>query len=201
MGIVGFYGGIKLAFFVFATLFVAGLIWILVVRQIFHIEEEPLLLELPPYRKPLVKDVLIKSWLRMKTFVYIVIPLLAIGGMVYGILELTGLTKVIVEPLSPIADWLGLPVAVIIPLVFGFLQKDLAGAMLISVLGSDISSILSPIQIYTFGIAATIGIPCIIALGMLIKEFGFRKAMILTLVSISYGLLLAGLIWRIISIF
>jgi len=199
MGIVGFYGGIKLAFSVFVTLLVAGLIWAFGIKRIIHIKSEPLLLELPPYRRPLIKNVLAKSWIRMKDFVYIVIPLLALGGIAYGILDLTDLTTIILKPLSPIAIWLGLPTLTIIPLVFGFLQKDLTGAMLMSVLGSKISLMLTPIQIYTFGIATTIGIPCIIALGVLIKEFGFKKAVALTITSMIYGLLFAGLVWRIIS--
>ena len=201
MGIVGFYGGIKLAFSVFATLLVAGLIWAFGIKKVIHIKSEPLLLELPPYRKPLVKNVLAKSWIRMKDFVYIVMPLLVIGGIAYGILDILGLTNIIVEPLSPITAWLGLPAVTIIPLAFGFLQKDLTGAMLLSVLGSKISLALTPLQIYTFGIASTIGIPCIIALGMFIKEFGFKKAVALTVSSIIYGLLFAGLVWRIVSIF
>jgi len=201
MGIAGFYGGITMAFAVFATLFVAGLIWAFGIKKAIHIKSEPLLLELPPYRKPLIKNVLAKSWIRMKDFVYIVIPLLVLGGIAYGILNITGFTKRIVEPLSPITTWLGLPAATIIPLVFGFLQKDLTGAMLLSVLGSKISLALTPLQIYTFGIASTIGIPCLIALGMLTREFGFKKTIVLTITSIAYGLLFAGLVWRIISIF
>ena len=201
MGIVGYFGGIKLAFSVFATLLVAGLIWAFVIKRIFHIKSEPLLLELPPYRKPLIKNVLAKSWIRMKDFVYIVIPLLALGGIAYGILDILGLINVIVGPLSPITVWLGLPTVTIVPLIFGFLQKDLTGAMLLSVLGANLSLALTPLQIYTFGVASTIGIPCIIALGVLIKEFGLKRAVVLTIVSIVYGLLLAGLTWRIISIF
>ncbi len=199
MGIVGFYGGIKLAFSVFATLSIAGLIWTFGIKKIIHIKSEPLLLELPPYRKPLVKNVLAKSWIRMKDFVYIVMPLLVIGGIAYGILDILGLTNIIIEPLSPITTWLGLPAVAVIPLIFGFLQKDLTGGMLVSVLGSEISSVLTPLQIYTFGVASTIGIPCIIALGMFIREFGFKKAILLTSASIIYGLLVAGLAWRIFS--
>jgi len=199
MGIVGFYGGIKLAFSVFATLSIAGLIWTFGIKKVIHIKSEPLLLELPPYRKPLVKNVLAKSWIRMKDFVYIVMPLLVIGGIAYGILDILGLTNIIIEPLSPITTWLGLPAVAIIPLIFGFLQKDLTGGMLVSVLDSEISSVLTPLQIYTFGVASTIGIPCIIALGMLIREFGFKKAILLTSVSIIYGLLFSGLVYRIIS--
>lgn len=201
MGIVGFYGGGLLAFSVFATSIVAGLIWAFGIKKIIQIKSEPLLLELPPYRRPLIKNVFAKSWIRMKDFVYLVIPLLALGGMAYGVLEITALTNIIIEPLSPITRWLGLPAVTIIPLVFGFLQKDLTGAMLISVIGSKVSLALTPIQIYTFGVATTIGIPCIIALGMLINEFGFKKATVLTITSIIYGLLFAGLGWRIISIF
>jgi len=48
-------------------------------------------------------------------------------------------------------------------------------------------------------VASTIGIPCIIALGVLIREFRFKKAILLTSVSIIYGMLFAGLAWRIIS--
>jgi ferrous iron transport protein B len=55
---------------------------------------------------------------------------------------------------------------------------------------------LNSLQIYTFGVATTIGIPCVIALGMFCKEFGFKRAVALTIASIVYGLLVAGLIWR-----
>jgi len=201
MGIVGFYGGVKLAISVFATSFVAGLVWAFGIKKAIQIKSEPLLLELPPYRKPLIKNVFAKSWIRMRDFVYIVIPLLALGGIAYGILDISGLTHIVVEPLSPITTWLGLPTVTIIPIIFGFLQKDLTGAMLLSVLGSETSSVLTPLQIYTFGVATTVGIPCMIALGMLIKEFGFKRAIVLTITSIVYGLLFAGLAWRMISIF
>jgi len=201
MGIAGYFGGILLAFSVFATLFVSFLIWGFLAKKLTKTEKEPLFLELPPYRKPLLGNVLIKSWIRMKDFVYIVIPFLIIGGIAYAVLNEFGVTKFIVEPLSPITIWLGLPPSTIIPIIFGFLQKDLTGAMLISVLGAEISSVLTPLQIYTFCVATTIQIPCIIALGVLIKEFGFGRAASLTIVSIIYGLLFTGLAWRVISIF
>jgi len=133
--------------------------------------------------------------------VYIVIPLLAIGGIVYGILDVLDVTDIIIKPLSPITTWLGLPDKTIIPLVFGFLQKDLTGAMLVSVLGNRISAVLTSLQIYVFGVAAVIGIPCVTALGLFIKEFGWKKALILTIVLNVYGILIAGLAGRVISFF
>jgi len=200
MGIVGFYGSIRLAFSVLATSLAAGLIWAFGIKKVFHIQSEPLLLELPPYRTPQLGNVLAKSWIRMKDFVYVVIPLLALGGIAFGIFDMLGLTNLIVAPLAPVATWLGLPPVTIIPILFGFLQKDLTGAMLLSVLGKEVSSVLTSIQIYTFGVVSTIGLPCVIAWGMLSKEFGYKRTMALTLTSIFYGLLVAGLAWRITSI-
>lgn len=200
LGIVRFYGGLRLALNVLVTSLIAGLVWALAVKRVIHIKSEPLLLELPPYRKPLIKNVLAKSWIRMKDFIYIVIPLLALGGIIYGIFDMLGLTEVLVKPFSPVTAWLGLPNATIIPLLFGFIQKDLTGAMLLSVLEGEISLILTPLQIYTFGVATTIGIPCIIALGMLITEFRLKRAILLVSTSIGYGILFAGLAWRILSI-
>jgi ferrous iron transport protein B len=200
MGVVGYFGGVLLAISVFVTLFASFLIWGFLAKKLTRIEKEPLLLELPPYRKPLIGNILAKSWIRMKDFVYIVMPFLIIGGMAYAILSGFGATKFIVEPLSPITAWLGLPSRTIIPIVFGFLQKDLTGAMLISVLGAKISLVLTPLQIYTFGVATTIQIPCIIAFGVLIKEFGVKRAVLLTATSMVYGLLFAGLAWRVVSI-
>jgi len=201
MGVVGFYGGIRLAFYVFLTLLMAALIWAFAIKKLYHVSREPLLLELPPYRKPLAGNILAKGWFRMKDFIYVVIPLLMAGGAVYGILDAYNITHMVVQPLSVITSWLGLPDVTIIPLTFGFLQKDLTGAMLVSVLGSNISSVLTPVQIYTFGVASAIGIPCINAFAMLIREFGFRRAVSLTTVSIGYGILFAGLLLRIIFIF
>jgi len=201
MGIVGFYGNIFLAISVFLTLLTAGLIWAFVMKNLVRIKTEPLLLELPPYRKPLIENVLAKSWIRMKYFIYLVVPLLILGGIILGILEAMNLTNMVVEPFSPITSWLGLPPATIIPLFFGFLQKDLTGGMLASVLEGKISSTLTSLQLYTFGVIAVTGIPCINALGMFIKEFGFKKAISLTIISIVYAVLFAGLTYRIASIF
>ena len=204
MGIVGYFGGKLLAASVFVSLIVAFLIFGYLMKKIMRMEKKPVLYELPelpPYRIPSIKNIITKSWIRMKTFIYIVIPFLIIGGIFYTALDTLGVTKVVVGPFSPIMWWLGLPAVAIIPWAFAYLQKDLSIAMLFTVLGSEIAAVLSPLQIYTFGVATTIGIPCMIATGMLWKEFGFKRAFTLTLVSAVYGLLFAGFAWRTISIF
>jgi len=204
MGIVAYFGGKLLAVYVLLTLVVAFLIFGYIMKKVLRIERKtPLyeLPELPPYRIPSIKNIIVKSWIRMKIFVYIVIPFLIIGGILYEGLNILGVTDAMIRPLSPFMWWLGLPAVATIPWLFGYLQKDLVSAMLFTVLGTEIAVVLSPLQIYTFGVATTIGIPCMIATGMFWKEFGPKRALVLTLVSAVYGLLFAGIVWRIISFF
>lgn len=201
MGVVGFFGGLWLALVLFASLVIAALLWALVFERVMPAQTEALLLELPPYRRPLAKNVFLKSWLRMREFIFVVIPFLIFGGLAYGALDAFDLTRFVVEPFSPVTGWLGLPAVTIIPLMFGFLQKDLTPAMLVSVMGTDIAGALTTAQIYTFGLAAIVGIPCVIAFGMIIREFGVVRATSLTVVSILYGLVLAGVVWRVVEFF
>jgi len=44
MGVVGFYGGTKLAFYVFATSLGAGLIWALGIKRVIPIKNEPIVI-------------------------------------------------------------------------------------------------------------------------------------------------------------
>jgi ferrous iron transport protein B len=204
MGIVGHFGGKLLAVYVLASLVVAFLIFGYIMKKVMRIQKKPIfhdLPELPTYRAPSAKNILTKSWIRMKSFVYVVIPFLIIGGMVYSVLDVLGVTKMVVKPFSPITWWLGLPDVAVIPWLFSYLQKDLSSVMLFSVLGNEIGVVLTPLQLYTFGIATTVGIPCMIATGMFWKEFGAKKSIILTLVSAIYGLLFAGIAFRVVSLF
>jgi ferrous iron transport protein B len=203
MGIVGFYGGFLLALLVFGTILIVMLIWAILMKLILKVRPEPMLIELPPYRRPLVSNVFSKSWLRMKGFVKLVIPLLIIGGIVYSIFDQLGVTTLLIKPFEPLIKFLfDLPGETIIPLLFGFVQKDLTGAMLFSVLGTEGGSLpLTLIQLYTFGVAACIGIPCIIALGTLFKEYGFKDSILIFLSVLLYGILVASISWRILILF
>jgi len=199
LGVVGHFAGIlpALGIYMIALLLMIG-IGLLFKRSSFS--PSPLLLELPPYRLPVLRGVILKSWLRMREFVYVVIPLLIIGGASYGLLKWFGLEGVLFDPLRFITvGWLHLPKEAITPLVYGFLQKDLVLAMLSSVFGTtNLSSVMTPIQLFTFGMASTFQVPCVVAFGMIAKELSWRWAIMLTIMALATGLVLSGLVLRII---
>jgi ferrous iron transport protein B len=199
LGIVGHFAGILPALGIYLIAFVLMIgIGLLFRRR--SPAPSPLLLELPPYRRPILRGVILKSWLRMREFVYIVIPLLIIGGASYGLLKWFGLEGVLFDPLRFITvGWLHLPKEAITPLIYGFLQKDLTPAMLASVFGTaNLASVMTPIQVFTFGMVSTFQVPCVVAFGMIAKELGWRWAVMLTVMAVAVGFVLSGLVLRII---
>ena len=203
MGVIGFYGGFIIALATFGTIFIAMMIWAFIMKWIMKAMPEPMLIELPAYRRPIINNVFSKSWLRMKSFIYVVIPLLIGGGIIYSILDQLGVTMLIIEPFRPFMEIVfNLPGETIVPLVFGFVQKDLTGAMLLSVFEIEDGLLpLTNIQLYTFGLASCIGVPCIIALGTMFKEYGLKNSLITLFSMILYGTFISNIAWRVAILF
>jgi ferrous iron transport protein B len=96
---------------------------------------------------------------------------------------------------------LGLPAETIIPILFGFVQKDLTGAMLVSVLGGDVAAVLTPLQLFTFGVVTCIGIPCMIVLPAMVKEIGWKNTFTIFVTMSLFSLVVASTVWRIALLF
>jgi ferrous iron transport protein B len=199
LGVVGHFAGMLPALAIFLIAFLL-IISVGMLAKKGSVTPSPLLLELPPYRWPTLRGVVMKGWLRMSEFVYVVIPLLIIGGASYGLLKWLGFEQALFEPLGFLTvGWLKLPKEAITPLVYGFLQKDLTAAMLSSVFGTtNLSSVMTPIQLFTFGLASTLQIPCVVAFGMIGRELGWRWAITVTVAALVVGLVISGLVLRII---
>lgn len=202
LGLVGTYLGFKYAIALYAlnliVIFLLG-------RMAFKIlpgEPMGLIMEMPPYRKPVAKVVLRQTWHRTKDFIIIAFPLIIAGGFVLNSLKILGLLSYVNSILSPVTVyWLGLPVAVGAVLIFGILRKELALVMLAAFLGTkNFATILTPIQMLTFTIVVMFYIPCVATIAALVKELKWKKALIITVFEIGFALLLGGLAYRILSV-
>jgi ferrous iron transport protein B len=154
-----------------------------------------LILEMPSYHVPSLKSIVLKTWLRVKEFIYIAWPLLIGGSMVLSYLNYTGVDYYINQVLSPLTMLLGLPAVVGITLIFGILKKELSLVMLIQAVGtSHLLTVLTKTQILTFTVFVIFYVPCVATLGVLYREFGFKKMAAITAITVGLAIFLALLV-------
>lgn len=154
-----------------------------------------LIQEIPPYRLPDWRSLAQKTWERTSDIVTIVTPLLVVGSVVLALLTHFGADAAINSALTPVtAWWLGLPVVLGVPILFGILRKELSLLMIYQALGTqEIVPLLDWAQIFTFLVFITFYIPCLSTFAVMLKTLGRRDAWFSVLLSVGGALLLAGL--------
>ncbi len=195
LGLVAFFISANAALVVYifnlAVIVVLGLI-----LSKFMPEITPgLILEMPSYQVPSVRSVLLKTWLRVREFIYIAWPLLIGGSILLSFMNYVGLDSYVNTILSPLTLLLGLPTAVGVTLVFGILKKELSLVMLMQALGtSRLLEVLTTTQILTFTVFVIFYIPCVATLGVLAREFGVKRMGYITVMTTGVAVLLALLV-------
>jgi ferrous iron transport protein B len=134
-----------------------------------------MLMEVPAFRVPAPKVVLMKTWWRLREFVMVAFPLLVAGSAILSLIEFYGWQQFINAALSPLTALLGLPRAVGLTLIFGVLRKELSLLMLMQALGTThVASVMSVAQILIFTLFVTFYLPCMATLASMFRELGWR---------------------------
>jgi ferrous iron transport protein B len=122
-----------------------------------------------------------------------------IGNFVIQVAAFLGLLSVVENLMSPITvAWLGLPAAAGVVLIFGILRKELTLILLGSLMGTtNFATILTPVQMFVFAFVVMVYVPCLSTIAALVKEFGMRKALIISGVEVGVAVLLGGVILRV----
>ena len=199
----GLYGALIL-FCLYLLSFCSIFITAIIFKQQYS-DIEPLVLELPPYRFPTLKQMVIRGWQEVKHFLnratkFIVIGVIAVWVLTYFPSEYpiasqqtyAGQIGLFFEPIfKPI----GIDQMLVIALIFGFIAKEiLIGALAIifgfegQALASYLSEIFTNGQAISFMIFTLIYTPCVSTIATLHNE---SKDIKLTIISITWSLLLA----------
>ncbi|MGC8848976.1 MAG: ferrous iron transport protein B [Candidatus Bathyarchaeia archaeon] len=200
LGLVGRYIGIPAALGIYA--FDITLIFLLGRLGYRTLPGEPigLIMEVPPYKKPSLRVISKKTWIRTREFASIAFPIIIAGSLILETLHVTGLSWIIIRYMAPlISGWLRLPEASGIPLMFGVLRKELTLILLAEVSGTtDFSRVLTPVQMIVFSLVTMLYIPCVATIGTLIKEYGLRRGLIISMVDVALALFTGGAAARIV---
>jgi len=167
-----------------------------------------LLVEVFPFRIPAFRTVVRKTWVRVRDFIFVAVPIVLAGSVVLGALYETGLIRLATRPLAPIVEgWLGLPAVAGLTLVFAVLRKELALQLLVALAivefgrgAENLLSFMSKDQLFTYALVNTIYIPCIATIAVLSRTLGRQRAAVISLGTVALAVLLGGVTMRLLAL-
>ncbi|MEM2514737.1 MAG: nucleoside recognition domain-containing protein, partial [Candidatus Bathyarchaeia archaeon] len=201
LGLVGKYVGIEWALCLYiidlAVVFLLGRI----AFKVLPGEPVALIMEIPEYKVPHLRTVIRQTWFRLEEFLKIAFPVIVASGLAIKVMEVFGILSFLSKVLSPITViWLGLPEITGILLIFGVLRKELILILLTTLFGSEnLHKFLTPLQMFILSLVMMLYLPCIATMAACIKEFDWKKAVIMAVSEILFAVLLGGLIYRILA--
>jgi ferrous iron transport protein B len=195
-GIVAAFVGIVWAFSVYLIVLVLIILTALVISRVTPGEQFGMIVDLAPLRRPRPGLVLAKSWIRIKEFLFIAMPVLVATSIVLGIFQYAGIIDAFQHAVSPVMTTLfGLPAYTSTALLFGVFRKELAFETLAVLAGTaNLAAVMSGVQLYTFAIMSVLFVPCVSTIAVLYRQLGARIAFLASLYSVSLGLFIGALI-------
>ena len=189
--IMGMLGGLSLTAFAIwfgclgAVLLTAGRLAALVVPG----ESAGFILEIPPFRLPSARNVLLKTGHRVVWYLREAVPLFIYGTLALFLLDKARLLDTLQAAMAPIImDFLDLPREATTAFLIGFLRRDYGAAGLHALRDQGM---LDPVQTLVSLLTMTLFVPCLAHFLMMIKERGFKAAafmfLIITVVAITAG--------------
>ena len=151
-------------------------------------------IEIPHYAMPSARSLISQTWSRTSDILTIVTPLLVGGSIVLALLSHIGADDFINTLFTPVTSWwLGLPVVLGVPILFGVLRKELSLLMIYQALGSfEIGTFMDWVQIMTFLIFLTFYVPCISTFAVMLKTIGRKEAFFSIALSVGAALVVSG---------
>lgn len=159
--------------------------------------------EIPAYTLPDWRAMLRETWARSSDVLTIVTPLLVGGSVVLALLGHFGFDGIINTVLTPLTSWwLGLPLVLGLPLLFGVLRKELSLLMIFQALGThEINTVLGTAQILTLLVFITFYVPCISTFAIMHKTLGRAQAWFSVALSVGVALALSVLVRLVMGVF
>jgi ferrous iron transport protein B len=186
-GLVGREGGQYVAV-VYGTLFSVWIIVGIILNRMVKGFSPELLIEIPPYRLPTGRAILLKLWMRVRGFLIEAVPIILGAVLVINVMHVLGVFSAVASFTSPvITGILGLPSEAVTGLIVGLLRKDVALGML-----STLS--MSAKQLVVSSVVLAMFFPCIAVFVMLLKELGVRNTMKSSGIMIAAVLITGGIL-------
>lgn len=195
--VLGLLGSISLAATMIwgAVLFLVLMVVGWLAARLLPGERSTLLVEMPPLRRPVLSNVLTKTFTRLEWYLKEVVPLFLAGTAFLFVLDKTGSLDWLIEAGKPVVvSWLGLPAAASAAFIVGFLRRDF-GATGLFVMHQE--GMLTPSQVVVSMVTITLFIPCVASVLMIGRERGIRTAVAMTAIVFPVAFLVGGIVHQV----
>ncbi|MBI4537519.1 MAG: ferrous iron transport protein B [candidate division NC10 bacterium] len=198
LGAVSLTAGWRAALGVYAVTALLAILTGIGLHRVLPGQGTGLVMEMFPFRRPALRPILRKTWMRFHHFAVVATPIVVGGSIVLGGLYETGLLWHLTAPLRPIFEgWLGLPAVAGLTLVIAVLRKELALQLLVTLAmiqygpqAVNLLTFMRPDQIVVYALVNTIYVPCLATIAILGRELGWRRALLIS--GFTFGLALAA---------
>lgn len=130
-------------------------------------------LEMPPLRRPRLRNVITKTYSRMHWYFLEILPLFLLISVIIWAGNLTGLFDVVVRGMTPLVTAMGLPAETAHSLFFGFFRRDYGAA---GFLDLQRAGGMSQRQSFVAILVISLLLPCVAQLFIMKKERGWKFA-------------------------
>ncbi len=174
----------------------SGLLLNRIIRQD---RETDFILEIPPVRLPILKNIVTKTYYRIKWFLIEAVPLFMAGSCILFALDKLQLLVIIKRLVFPvIASFLNLPVQFVDAFLLSLSRKE-AGAVILLNLAQNHQ--LDYIQAVVGTIVLTCLFPCFANIMTMIRELGVRSALFMLLVISAFSVIIGGAVNYLLRLF
>lgn len=209
LGAVSRYLGIWPAMAVFAIILIVIVFIGYGLNKVMPGSSTGLVMEMFPFRRPSLPNVLKTTWWRVRDFLYVALPIVIGGSLALGALYESGYVWLLSRPLAPVIEtWLGLPAVAGLALIFAVLRKELALQLLVTLAivkygrgAHNLLEFMDGKQLFVYALVNTLYMPCAATIAVLGRELGWRRAVGILLFTVAFAIVLGGIVMRILNLF
>jgi len=178
VGLMAVAGGLKAWIIYLLSIFTILVSVGTVLNKILPGKSTHLLIDLPPMRLPVMKNVFNKTFSKTVHFLKEATPLFFLGAFIVTILKISGGLGFIQNVVAPVTvQVLHLPPEAATIFIMGLIRRDFGAAGLAKMAGlGSAAAILTPMQVLVCLVVITLFVPCIASVIVMYKERGWKEA-------------------------
>jgi len=180
LGLLG--GNFKYLLVWFTTIIIIFLLSGLILNKYLKGKPATFFMEIPPLRMPIIGNVLIKTFSRLKWYALEVIPIFIYISVLIWVGKITKIFDLLTFILSYPARWAGLPEKMGEIFLYGFFRRDFGAAGLY-----DLQNSMTPVQTVVSVVILTLFVPCVAQFSVMIKERGAKDAILIFLFIVPFA--------------